>query len=231
MGELFAAQTRIFDQQAQLTIVDAGVQLGHSSEEYLRAFPNCRVFGFEPEDANFAAALAHLAAYVDRVQLVKCALSDITGESRLHVNSHNGTHSLFAIGDQRYWEGYAATVAVRTVDTVALDSYCEAQGVAAIDILKMDIQGGELRALKGAKKLLERNAVSLIALEVLFHSLYQSQPMFWEIAEYLRSFGYGFHGLFECHYHSRNSNVLSWADAIFLAPRFLEVPEWGKSER
>ena len=56
VGALFEAQTRFFDRNRPLTVVDAGVHLGHSSKEYLDAFPRCRVFGFEPEDKNFAAA-------------------------------------------------------------------------------------------------------------------------------------------------------------------------------
>src|SRR5476651_212342 len=189
VGALFEAQTRFFDRNSSLTIVDAGVHLGHSSKEYLDAFPRCRVFGFEPENKNFAAATAMLAPYGSRVTLLKNALSaqDATNLQQVH--------------------------------TVSLDKFSTDQRLETVDILKMDIQGGELQALKGAAGLLGRGAISVIALEVLFKPLYKAQPLFWDVADHLRSFGYGLHGLFECHYHSRNPNVLSWADAIFTAPQ------------
>lgn len=219
VGALFDAQIRFFDRDSSLTIVDAGVHLGHSSKEYLDAFPNCRVFGFEPEDKNFAAATAMLAPYGDRMTLLRKALSERDAVNVLQVNTHDGTHSLLEIGDGRYWEGPAETVHRQEVDAVSLDRFCADRRLERLDILKMDIQGGELQALKGAAGLLGRGAISLIALEVLFKPLYKAQPLFWDVAEYLRAHGYALHGLFECHYHSRNPNVLSWADAIFTAPR------------
>lgn len=59
-----------------------------------------------------------------------------------------------------------------------------------IDILKMDIQGGELLALKGAQSLLEASRIRLLALEVEFKPLYKDQPLFWDICAYLYRFGY-----------------------------------------
>jgi FkbM family methyltransferase len=219
VGALFWAQTRFFDRDARLNIVDAGVHLGHSSKEYLDAFPNCRVFGFEPEDSNFTAASAMLSPYGDRMELLRDALSDADATNLLQINTHDGTHSLLEIGDGRYWEGPAETVRRQQVHTVSLDKFSADRRLETVDILKMDIQGGELRALEGAAGLLGRGAISVIALEVLFKPLYKAQPLFWDVSDHLRSFGYGLHGLFECHYHSRNPHVLSWADAIFTAPR------------
>ena len=219
VGALFEAQTRFFDREARLSIVDAGVHLGDSSKEYLDAFPNCRVFGFEPEDRNFAAASTLLAPYGSRMELRKNALSSSDSANILQVNTHDGTHSLLEIGDGRYWEGPAETIRRQPVETISLGTFCASLQLNSLDILKMDIQGGELQALKGATEMLGRGAISLIALEVLFKPLYKAQPLFWEVSDYLRSFGYGLHGLFECHYHSRNSHVLSWADAIFIAPQ------------
>lgn len=177
------------------------------------------MLGFEPEEKNFAAATVMLAPYGSRMELVKNALSASDAANLLQVNTHDGTHSLLEIGDGRYWEGPAETISRRRVRTVSLSTFCAGRGIDTVDILKMDIQGGELQALMGAADLPERGAISLIALEVLFKPLYKAQPLFWDVSDYLRSFGYGLHGLFECHYHSRDPHVLSWADAIFTAPR------------
>jgi FkbM family methyltransferase len=219
VGALFEAQTRFFDSDSALTVIDAGVHLGHSSKEYLDAFPHCRVFGFEPEDKNFAAATDALASYGSRMSLFKRALSGGDATNVLQVNTHDGTHSLLEIGDGRYWEGDARTVGRQPVQTVSLGRFCAEHRIDTVDILKMDIQGGELQALKGAAGLLERGAISVIALEVLFQPLYKDQPLFWDLAAHLRTFGYGLHGLFECQYHSANPKILNWADAIFIAPK------------
>ena len=199
------------------------MQDGHTAKQYLDAFPNCRIIGLEPDDDNFAVASAALAPYGARAELVKSALSAATGTGTLQVNAHSGTHSLLEIGDTRHWEGDAATVKRQPIATITLDELCTQRGALIVDILKMDIQGHELEALKGATGLLERAAISVIALEVAFHEIYKSQPLFWDIATHLAPLGYGFHGLFECHYSLRNPNVLSWADAIFLSPKLLQL--------
>ncbi len=134
--------------------MDVGVHLGHSSKEYLEAFPNCRVYGFEPERDNFEKAAALLTPYGERIKLSKSGVSDTVGESTLHVNSHDGTHSLLKIGEQKYWEGYASTLTTRPIDLVTVDHFCRLHDINAIDILKMDIQGAELSALKGAESML-----------------------------------------------------------------------------
>jgi FkbM family methyltransferase len=224
VGSLMAAQVRLVNRAAPLTIVDVGVQRGHTSKEYLDTFANCRVLGFEPDDANFAAASAMLAPYGERAELVKAALSASDGTSVLQVNSHDGTHSLLEIGDTRYWQSPAETVRRQPIATLTLDRFVADRGIGRIDILKMDIQGAELEALKGASGLLERGAIAVVALEVAFHEIYRSQPLFWDIAGHFRSLGYGFHGLFEAHYSPHNRTVLSWADAIFVSPGLMQMP-------
>jgi FkbM family methyltransferase len=224
IGSLIAAQVRLVDRASPLTIVDVGVQQGHTSKEYLDTFPRCRLFGFEPDDANFAAASGMLATYGARAELAKAAVAASDGTSMLQVNSHDGTHSLLEIGDTRYWQSPAETVRRQPIATVSLDRFAADRGIDRIDILKMDIQGAELEALKGAGLLLERGSISVVALEVAFHEIYRSQPLFWDIAEHFRSLGYGFHGLFEAHYSPHNPNVLSWADAIFVAPKLMQMP-------
>jgi FkbM family methyltransferase len=225
---LLADQLRIIPPDGPRVIVDIGAHYGHTTKEYLDRYPWARVLAFEPDAANFAKAAEVLAAYGERVRLIKAAVSSAGGEATLHVNSHDGTHSLLAIGEQRYWAGYANEIDQKSVECVTLDAVAQAQGLDHIDILKMDIQGGELEALRGAEHLLRRHAISLVTLEVEFQALYRDQPLFWEIGAYLQSFGYGFYRLYDTQYHARNDNVLCWADAIFLSPAFLEVPEWDR---
>ena len=204
-------------------VVDVGAHHGDSTLDVLAAFPQATVHAFEPDAENHAAATVKLAG---RAILHRAALSDCDGTAMLRVNSHDGTHSLLDIGAQRYWGAWAGPVGEEEVPTATLDSFCAAAGIGRVDLLKMDIQGAELSALRGASGLLARQGIGAVLLEVLFQPLYKDQPLFWEIGGYLASHGYGLYRLFEPQYHPRNPNVLSWADALFLAPSFLEVPEW-----
>jgi FkbM family methyltransferase len=218
-GEVYAAQAALLAIDAQLTIIDGGMHHGQSAEKYMLAFPACRILGFEPEAANFQASQARLAPFGDRVRMFSIGLAGEDGSAELKVNSHDGTHSLLEIGDVSHWDSPATTLDRRTVETVTLDRFCGQEGLARIDVLKLDIQGGELAALKGAEGLLRRRAIGLIAAEVNFLPIYLGMPLFWDVAAYLRSLGYSLHGLFDLHHVLDGSGALRWADAIFVAPR------------
>lgn len=57
-----------------------------------------------------------------------------------------------------------------------------------IDLLWMDIQGSELNALKGLGSKLAN--VSVIHTEVEFMEIYQGQPLFWEVKQFLNQKGF-----------------------------------------
>jgi FkbM family methyltransferase len=222
-NDLLAAQVRILGRDSALSIVDAGAQQGQTTEEYVAAFPNCRVIALEPESANHAAAAERLAPFGGRVELLRVALAGSDGTADLLRTSHSGAHSLLEVGDMRHYDVLVDVLAPERIETVTLDRLCAQRGIVVLDVLKMDIQGGELMALQGAASLLARGAIRLIALEVAFQPLYRQQPMFWDLQAYLHGFGYSFQGLYDPKLHVANPAILRWADAIFVAPGLAEL--------
>jgi FkbM family methyltransferase len=222
--DLFEAQRRIWRREDALTVVDAGAHHGHTTVQYLDAFPNCRVIALEPASANHAVAAAALAPYGDRVELLPFGLSDTNSKADLRLTSHSGAHSLLEVGDMRFYDEPVDVLPPERIETVTLDRLCEDRGLSTLDILKMDIQGGELMALKGARALLGRGAIRLIVLEVLFQALYKHQPMFWDLADHLRGYGYALQGIYQLRHHAQNPSLLCWADAIFAAPGMTTIP-------
>ena len=95
----------------------------------------------------------------------------------------------------------------------SLNSYCAANGIDRIDLLKLDIQGGELAALCGAANLLERAAVKVLISEVEFVELYEGQPLFCSIVGFLARYGYGLYALPKL--VPDELGQLCWADAVF----------------
>ncbi|MFM2043962.1 MAG: hypothetical protein RLY86_2538 [Pseudomonadota bacterium] len=77
------------------------------------------------------------------------------------------------------------------VDTVRLDDVPATEGV---DLIKMDIQGGELMVLQNAESRL-RDAL-VIQSEVEFLPLYENQPLFSDVEQFLRARGFVFHRFF-----------------------------------
>jgi hypothetical protein len=79
--------------------------------------------------------------------------------------------------------------------------------------MKFDIQGGELKALQGATRLLN-NSTLLIYTEVLFNSLYDNGAIFSEIDLFLRKQGFVLHDIYKPKYDS--NGLLLWGNAIYL---------------
>jgi FkbM family methyltransferase len=229
---LISAQLRILDRSSALTIIDGGAHHGYTAEQYLENFAQSRVIAIEPDRDNFAKAAARVARFGSRVELVRAGLSESIGAAELYRNAADMTHSLLKLGDLRYYdEPFAvlgpdkATMAPEKIDTLTVDSLCAARKIELVDILKMDIQGGELMALRGAKDMLSRGAIRLIVLEVNFVPMYQDMPTFWDIADHLRGYGYALQGIYELRHQPQQPAILCWADAIFVAPQMQVLAE------
>lgn len=204
-------------------IFDVGSQHGHTTLEYLNAFPRASVYGFEADAKNFPRALAATERHRSRCQISHCAIAAEDGEVTFHVNSHNGTHSLLEIGDVQYFQQPAHLLEVVRVRAQTLDAFAQAKQIERIDIVKMDIQGAEVEALKGAANLIDSGRIKLLALEASFQSLYKGQPLFGDLCSYLHERGYSLFQMYDLTYHLKNPNTLCWADAIFLSPEMTAI--------
>jgi hypothetical protein len=80
------------------------------------------------------------------------------------------------------------------VPVVRLDEFCEERHLAGVDILKLDLQGYELEALKGAIGILPR--VHIVFAEVNFVPVYDGQAEFWQLDAFLRAHGFRLFNLY-----------------------------------
>jgi len=83
---------------------------------------------------------------------------------------------------------YGEVVKESAVTTTRLDDIPEIKGA---DYIKLDIQGGELKALEGAERLLK--GIVFVETEVELVPMYEGQPLFAEVDQELRKRGFLFH--------------------------------------
>ena len=103
------------------------------------------VYGFEPSSAAFAKIPSH-----ENIRPFNFALSASKGTATLH-GSGDTIASLIEQPDPRRPLTVTEQVYVET-----LDSFCDANGIDRIDLLKIDTEGYELEVLKGAARMLPR---------------------------------------------------------------------------
>ncbi len=142
---------------------DVGAHVGYISLLLARAVgPAGQVFAFEPLPANQARLRANLALNPDlrNLTLVPAAAAERTGTTRflLHASGEMGKAAGSA-GRQADYEGELE------VPALALDDFVFAQGHPAPNLIKLDIEGGEVLALPGLARLLAE-ARPLVCLEL-----------------------------------------------------------------
>jgi FkbM family methyltransferase len=146
-------------------VVDAGANIGIYSEFLSRCVgPTGAVHSFEPSPDNFKRLHA-ATRKLSNVRLSQAAVGEHSGKSELYLSDKlNVDHRAYmAAGDSR-----------RTVpiEIVALDDYFKPG--ERVDLIKMDIQGYELHALRGANRLLEDNSDIKLLVEFWPYGLKQA---------------------------------------------------------
>lgn len=194
-------------------IFDIGANRGNITAKYLEYFPKATLFAFEPFPGSFQQ-LKNRFSSNEKVHCYEKAVASVKGFKDFFVNKNVDTNSL--LRPQK--TGLSSDKQVNNVTTIkveaiVLDQFCISEGIARIDILKMDIQGGELDALKGLEKMLSKSAIDLIYSEVYFIEQYEEQPLFHDISKLLCKYGYHLQDIYNPIYGKGN---LAWSDVIFV---------------
>jgi FkbM family methyltransferase len=158
-------------------VADVGANIGIYSQFLSRCVrPTGLVHSFEPSPDNFKR-LSAATHDLSNVRLTQAAVGERSGECKLYVSDKlNVDHRAYkADGDSRR--------AVPT-DMVALDDYFKPG--QRVDLIKMDIQGYELHALRGAQRVLQENRDINLLLEFWPAGLEQAGVGWGELVELLQ---------------------------------------------
>ncbi|HLM55463.1 MAG TPA: FkbM family methyltransferase [Pyrinomonadaceae bacterium] len=151
-----------------MTVFDVGANVGELTLLFSRFVGEAgTVHAFEPSGAGFERLSAVCrAASLRNVRLNRLALAEKEGDVRLHV--YDDEYLSWTTRAARPLEDYGIDVKPRTTEDVpaaTVDSYCERNGVAFIDLLKIDVEGAELQVLLGAERTLREKRVRCLTFE------------------------------------------------------------------
>jgi FkbM family methyltransferase len=209
----FLDQKKLLGEIKKPVIFDVGANIGQTTFKYKKLFQKAEIYGFEPFPEVFET-YAEIFKRDRHIHPEPIALSKENGGADFFSNSLHYTNSLlpnnteYTKGNERY-----DPIATLKVKTETLDSYCLRNKIERIHILKMDVQGGEMLVLEGAKKMLENEKIDLIFTEVEFIEMYKNQPLMPDIEKFLKQYGFKLHKI----YNSENDNNSPIAgDALFI---------------
>src|SRR5436190_2355999 len=134
-------------------VVDAGANIGIYSQFLSRCVGRTGVVhSFEPAPENFGR-LQSATRKLANVHLSRAAVAEHSGTSKLYLSDIlNVDHRTYMTA-----EDPRRTV---PIDIIALDDYFKPG--QRVDLIKMDIQGYELHALRGANRVLADNACAKV---------------------------------------------------------------------
>lgn len=175
-------------------ILEAGAYDGAHSELLSQLWPRGMIYTFEPVPDLFKK-LCKRTKKRNNVFPYPFALSDKNGVATFYrsvetadVQKTSQSSSLLEPKEHLKYAPYVLFPNTIDVFTTTIDDWADAYGVDHIDFMWLDMQGGELQALKAAPKILK--TVKVISTEVEFVEAYAGQPLFSEIKEWLESQGF-----------------------------------------
>ncbi len=212
--EPYKAIATILNKQKISGIIDAGASNGRISMRLLRLFPEAHVHAFEPNPL-YREMLLKLASKDPRLNPQFLALSDKESVVNLNVTRSPGNTSLFTPGNnlKEMYPAESEIEKIEQVEAVTIDRWAERNGNIPVEIMKFDIQGGELKALEGAVHVLQTSTL-LVYSEILFNPLYDGGAIYSEIDLFFRKHGFVLYDIYKPRYH-RKGNLL-WANAVFV---------------
>jgi FkbM family methyltransferase len=143
------------------SVIDAGAHIGYyalMAAHRLRQVGAGLVFAFEPHPINFADLQRNQQLNnMSNLILIQKAVADQTTQMRLFSSPLSGCHSLrqFPFHSNSY-----------EIECTTLDDFMDTHKEAKIGLIKLDVEGAELPALRGAQRLIERDKPYIMYEEV-----------------------------------------------------------------
>lgn len=145
-------------------IFDVGANVGEFSHHCQEAFgPKCRIYAFEPASTTFAELVKLTQNSCPSVEAFRLGISEKEGTAVLHSSEPCSTiASLVAL--ERPIRPFDSSLD-EDVEVTTIEAFCAKKGIDRIHFLKLDIEGHELAALKGAQTLLSEGRIDYVQFE------------------------------------------------------------------
>ncbi len=168
-------ETRICKQCVKegMTVVDAGAYIGYYSLLTSRLVGNKgKVYAFEPSPESLSILRKNIKINnCKNIQVVEKALTDKIGYASYYL-AHNNPSNSSTVEILEYHEKIE-------VPTTTLD---EVMGNKRVDVIKMDIEGGERAALNGMTKVIRNNPDLVMLVEVYLQGIVSAG---WDLKGYI----------------------------------------------
>jgi len=132
--------------------LDLGANIGYFSLLVANNSPSVKVISFEPVAGLFQNMNDNISLNnIKNISTVNAAVGEISGEGELFVSAPNN------LGMSSFHQPENYSGKKERVKIVTIDDWFKTSGLSKIDVIKLDIEGSELDALKGMKEMLQKD--------------------------------------------------------------------------
>lgn len=176
------------------TVVDIGANRGQFAAAVHSVIPQAQIFSFEPLKSA-TEKFKKVFADATNIQLHEVAIGAVSGRADFHVSKCADSSSLLPIGKRLEHvfpgtgESHLESVEVRNLTDVL-----SSRDIKRPALLKLDVQGYELEALRGCLGLLP--CFDFVYAECSFVEFYTGQALASEIIDFLSNQGLCLSGIF-----------------------------------
>ncbi|MEM2291970.1 MAG: FkbM family methyltransferase [Nitrososphaerota archaeon] len=184
------------------TVIDVGVAYGTFE---LYRFPDAKYILIEPL-REFEPFLKKICKKYD-AEYVLAAASDHPGIIEIKVHNNLTSSSIFE-ETSGVFKGFS-----RKVPAVTIDDVCKERKLKGPYVIKIDVQGAELKVLDGAKNVLKD--AELVILEVSLFQFYVGGPQFYDVITYMKEHGFVVYDFYNGH-NRPFDGALAQIDVVFV---------------
>ena len=188
------------------TVVDIGANRGQFTLLVSGLLDATKIYAFEPL-AGPSARFLKLFAGNDNVVLVNSAIGpERIGSFEMNVSNHDDSSSILPITELQV-ETYPGTqkVSSEKIQIAPLDQHITIGELKGNTLLKIDVQGYELKVLQGCESLLSK--FDWIYCECSFLELYKNQALAHEVITWLNKRGFNLTGVYNVSYSANGMAI------------------------
>jgi len=131
----------------KIVVADVGANLGFYSMYFSKHLsPSSRIYAFEPSVSILEVLKNNINInHLKNVEIVEAACAETTGTVEFYIGENHHTSSML---DR--WSNNSSTGTLTKVDSISLDDFFGSERIGEYpDLIKMDIEGSGVYALKG----------------------------------------------------------------------------------
>lgn len=186
------------------TIFDVGANVGQSAIRFRAAFPDARIYSFEPVQSTYLKLLRNTRGL--GVYCLRVALAETPGKREMYLYESSVLNTLVVSESATETEEAPVTT---------IDQFAEENKIKTIDLLKIDTEGLDLEVLQGATRTISSGVVSLVIVEAGFHRGDNRHVLFDDVRDFLCERGFSVYGIYDQTLERSGERRLRFANVLF----------------